>query len=60
VPYGPDLKDTEDEVCAALVAGKWLELSGDNPAGDVIRRCWAFSYDTASQGFEGLSNLLHA
>ncbi|PVH86097.1 kinase-like protein [Cadophora sp. DSE1049] len=56
VPYGPQA--TEDEVLDALVDGIWPQISSDNPAEGIIRRCWEYKYESSQQVVDDLKNLL--
>lgn len=56
VPYGS--QTTEDEVLTALVDGIWPEISRNNPAEGVIRRCWEYKYESSQQAVDDLKILL--
>ena len=57
VPYGSEDNVSSEEVYEMLVAGKWPELSSSNPAVDIIRRCWAYKYESAQHVVLALSRL---
>ncbi len=49
-----------EEIHQMLIADKWPELSSNNPAGDIIRQCWAYKYESAQQVVRDLRRLLEA
>lgn len=58
VPYGPQTEVSEDEVLNSLVDGIWPQISSDNPAKGVIRRCWEYKYESSQQIVDDLKSLL--
>ena len=50
VPYGTSIDDNK-EVYPRLMRGEYPDLSPDNPAKDVIKRCWA-GYSSVSEMWE--------
>jgi len=58
VPYGPQNEVSEDEVLKALVDGIWPQISSNNPAEGVIRRCWEYKYESSQQVVNDLKFLL--
>ncbi|EJT71453.1 serine/threonine protein kinase [Gaeumannomyces tritici R3-111a-1] len=58
VPYGPEHEVTYEEVQAMLLAGEWPDISLDNPAEDIIRRCWDYQYVAASEIVEDLESII--
>ena len=50
VPYGTSFDD-EDELEWRLLRGEHPDLSGDNPAKDIIKRCWT-GYSSISESWE--------
>lgn len=55
VRYGPEGEVSEgavleeDDVVNALEAREWPQLSSDNPAREIIRGLWGYSYDSSER-----------
>lgn len=58
VPYGSEDEVPVEKVHDMLNAGEWPELSSGNPAADIIRRCWAYEYQSAEEVVQDLKTLL--
>lgn len=58
VPYGPEYEVTFEEVQAMLLAGEWPDISPDNPADLIIRQCWDYGYNNASDIVGGLETII--
>ena len=59
VPYGSDTEVPEEDVITALEAGKWLQLSSDNPTKAIVRGLWGYLYESSGEVVDDLQRLLH-
>ncbi|KAK6222501.1 serine/threonine protein kinase [Colletotrichum tabaci] len=60
VPYGSEKEVPLDEVHRRLIADQWPELDENNPAKEIINRCWAYEYDSAQDVVHDLQSLLES
>ncbi|KAL2753077.1 hypothetical protein ACRALDRAFT_2030144 [Sodiomyces alcalophilus JCM 7366] len=58
VPYGSRAEISDDDLVQALSQGEWPEVSGDNPAKEIILKLWRYLYGSSREVVDDLHSLL--